>query len=137
MAMVLPLVLAFILAIFEYGRYIFTVQLFNNAAREGTRYAVAHLQPVTLGGVTYGNATSDVTSHVTGVTAGITLASQNIQVIASDDLGNNLGTWNSAQPGQCVTVKITGNYQVGVLAFLRLPSTIPVTAQATMDVEAN
>ena len=63
MAMVLPLVLAFILAIFEYGRYIFTVQLFNNAAREGTRYAVAHLQPVTLGGVTYGNATSDVTSH--------------------------------------------------------------------------
>ena len=137
MALVLPLVLAFILGVFEYGRYIFTVQLFNNAAREGARYAVAHLQPVTLGGTTYGNATSDVTGHVTGVTAGIALAGQNIQVIASDDLGNNLGTWTSAQPGQCVTVRITGNYRVAVMAFLCLPSTIPVTAQSTMDVEAN
>src|SRR3954469_22924930 len=85
MGLVLPLVLLFILGIFEYGRYLMTVQLFNNAAREGTRYAIAHLQPVVLGGTTYGNATSDVTSHVTGVIGGVTLAAQNISVFASDD----------------------------------------------------
>src|SRR4051794_16753116 len=87
MGLVLPLVLAFILGIFEYGRYLMTVQLFNNAAREGARYAVAHLQPVTLGSTTYGNATSDVTNIVNGVLAGITIASQSTQVYASDDLG--------------------------------------------------
>lgn len=137
MSLVLPLVLVFILGIFEYGRYLMTVQLFNNAAREGVRYAVTHLQPVTINGTTYGNATSDVTSRVTGVTGGITLASQNISVFASDSLGNNLGTWTNAQPGQSVTVQVTGNYQVAVMAFLCLPSTIPVNVKVTMDAEAN
>lgn len=137
MSLVLPLVLLFLLGIFEYGRFLMTVQLFNNGAREGVRYAISHLQPVTIGGTTYGNATSDVTSKVTAVTAGITLASQNIQVYASDSLGNNLGTWTGAQSGQSVTVQITGNYQVGVLAFLNLPSTIPVNVKATMDAESN
>jgi Flp pilus assembly protein TadG len=137
MALVLPLVLLLILGLFEYGRFLMTVQLFNNAAREGVRYAITHLQPVTLGGTTYGNATSDVTNKVTGVLPNISLSGQTIQVYASDDAGNNLGTWNNAQIGQSVTVKITGNYQVAVMAFLNLPSTIPVAAQATMNIEAN
>src|SRR5256885_13823689 len=112
-ALVLPIALLFILGIFEYGRYLMTMQLLNNAAREGVRYAVTHLQPVTIGATTYGSATSDVTNIITGVTPGITLASQNIQVYASDDAGNNTGAWNGAQAGQSVTVQITGNYQVG------------------------
>jgi Flp pilus assembly protein TadG len=137
MALVLPIVLLFILGVFEYGRYLMTVQIFNNAAREGARYAIAHLQPVTINGVTYGNATSDVTGKVTGVTGGVTLASQNINVYASDSLGNNVGAWTAAQAGQSVTVQVTGNYQVAVTAFLNLPSTIPVNIRATMDAEAN
>src|SRR5205807_1594103 len=68
-ALVLPIALLFILGIFEYGRYLMTMQLMNNAAREGVRYAVTHLQPVTLGATTYGNATSDVTNIVTSCTA--------------------------------------------------------------------
>jgi Flp pilus assembly protein TadG len=136
-ALVLPLVLLFILGLFEYGRYEMTVQLFNNAAREGVRYAITHLQPVTLGSTTYGNATSDVTNTVTNVLPNISLSGQTIQVYASDNIGTNLGTWTNAQLGQSVTVKITGNYQVAVMAFLNLPSTLPVTAQATMNIEAN
>jgi Flp pilus assembly protein TadG len=136
-ALVLPLVLLFILGVFEYARYEMTVQLFDNAAREGVRYAITHISPVVLGGTTYGNNTSDVTNIVNSVTPGVQLASKNIQVYASDELGNSLGTWTNAQPGQSVTVKITGNYQVGVAAFLNLPSTIPVTAQATMNAEFN
>lgn len=127
----------FLIGLFEYSRYLMTAQLFNNAAREGARYAVTHLQPVTIGGTTYGNATSDVTNAAISVTAGITLAGQNIQVYASDGLGNNVGAWTSAQPGQSVTVQITGNYQVAVAALLCLPSTIPINAKATMDAEAN
>ena len=136
-ALVLPLVLLFILGIFEYARYLMTTQIFSNAAHEGVRYAASHLQPVTIGGTTYGNATSDVTNVVTSVTGGVTLASQSISVYASDSVGNSLGTWTNAQPGQSVTVQITGNYQVAVTTFLGLPSTIPVTARQTMDIEAN
>ena len=136
-AMVLPIVLLFLFGIFEYGRYFLTMQLLNNAAREGARYAITHLQPVVLGSTTYGNATSDVTNAVTAVTAGISLSGQTINVYASDAQGNNLGTWTGAQAGQSVTVQITGNYQPALTAFLGLPGTIAVDIKSAMDAEAN
>jgi Flp pilus assembly protein TadG len=136
-ALVLPIVLLFLFGIFEYGRYFMTMQLLNNAAREGARYAIAHLQPVTIGNTTYGSATSDVTNIVTGMTAGVTLNNQNINVYASDAQGNNLGSWNSATAGQSVTVEITGNFQFMTAAFLSLPGTISVDIKSAMDAEAN
>ncbi len=136
-ALVLPIVLLFLFGIFEYGRYFMTMQLLNNAAREGARYAIAHLQPVVLGSTTYGNATSDVTSVVTGVTAGVTLNNQTITVYASDSQGNNVGAWTGATAGQSVTVEITGNFQFMTAAFLGLPGTIPVDIKSAMDAEAN
>jgi Flp pilus assembly protein TadG len=136
-ALVLPIVLLFLFGIFEYGRYFMTMQLLNNAAREGARYAIAHLQPVTLGNTTYGNATSDVTNIVTGMTAGVTLNNQTINVYASDSQGINLGSWNSATAGQSVTVEITGDFQFMAAAFLGLPATIPVDIKSAMDAEAN
>src|SRR5262245_13599847 len=137
MALVLPLVLLMLVGVFEYGRYVMTVQLFDHAARSGVRYAITHLQPVTLDGQTYGNSTTDITNIVNTAAAGTTLSGQSVQVFASDDLGNNLGTWTDAQPGQSVTLKITGNYQVAVTKFLGLPSTLPIVATATMNAESN
>src|SRR5262245_35384999 len=137
MALVLPLVLLTLVGVFEYGRYVMTVQLFDHAARSGVRYAITHLQPVTLDGQTYGNSTTDITNIVNTAAAGTTLSGQSMQVFASDDLGNNLGTWTDAQPGQSVTLKITGNYQVAVTKFLGLPSTLPIVATATMNAESN
>jgi len=136
-AMVLPIVLLFLFGIFEYGRYFLTMQLLNNAAREGARYAITHLQPVTLGATTYGNATSDVTNVINGVTAGISLSGQTVSVYASDAQGNNLGAWTSAQSGQSVTVQITGNYQPSLTTYLGLPGTIAVDIKSAMDAEAN
>jgi Flp pilus assembly protein TadG len=136
-ALVLPVVLLLILGVMEYGRFLMTLHLFNNAAREGCRYAVTHTQPVVLGGVTYGNATSDVTNVVTQMLAGQTLANQSIQVYGSDTLGNNTGTWNSVSAEQSVTVQITGNYQVTVPTLLGLSSTIPVNIKVAMRVEGN
>jgi Flp pilus assembly protein TadG len=137
MALVLPLVLLTLVGVFEYGRYVMTVQLFDHAARSGVRYAITHLQPVTLDGQTYGNSTTDITNIVNTAAAGTTLSGQSVQIFASDDLGNNLGTWTDAQPGQSVTLKITGNYQVAVTKFLGLPSTLPIVAKATMNAESN
>ena len=69
--------------------------------------------------------------------AGQTLASQSIQVYASDSVGNNIGSWTSIQAGQSVCVQITGNYQTAVPTLLSLPSTIPVNVKAVMRAEGN
>lgn len=136
-AIVLPLCLLFILGVFEYSRYLMMLHLCTNAAREGCRYATSHTEPVTVGGVTSGNATSDVTNTVTTFLAGQSLASQSIQVYESDSLGNNLGTWTSAAAGQYVCVKITGNFLTAMPTFLFMPSSLPINAQSVMACEGN
>lgn len=41
-SIVLPIFLLVLFSIIEFGRYVYTVQVLNNAAREGTRYAITH-----------------------------------------------------------------------------------------------
>ena len=136
-ALVLPIVIMFLFGILEYGRYLMMLQVVTNAAREGAHYALAHTQPVTIGGVTYGNATTDVTKAVSNAMAGQQLTGQSVQVYASDSLGNNLGAWTSVQSGQCICVRITGNYPVILWKMLYMPSSIPVVAQSVMRSESN
>jgi len=136
-ALVLPVVVLFLFGIFEYGRYLMFLQIFTNAAREGAHYALAHTDPITIAGTTSGNATSDVTNAVNKALAGQQLTSQNVQVFASDSLGNNLGTWTNGQAGQSVCVRITGNYPVILPNLLHLASSIPVVAQCVMRSEGN
>jgi Flp pilus assembly protein TadG len=136
-ALVLPFVILFLFGILEYGRYIMTLQVMTNAAREGARFALGHTQPVTVDGTTYGNTTTDVTSVITKALAGQALSGQNVQIYASDSLGNNIGSWNTAQAGELVCVRISGNYNVLLGNMLYLPLTIPVVAQAAMRSESN
>jgi Flp pilus assembly protein TadG len=41
-ALVVPLFLLLLFAMIDFGRYVYYVQILNNAAREGTRYAIVH-----------------------------------------------------------------------------------------------
>jgi len=41
-ALVAPLFFLVLFAIIDFGRYVYYVQILNNAAREGTRYAIVH-----------------------------------------------------------------------------------------------
>jgi Flp pilus assembly protein TadG len=136
-ALVLPVVITFLFGILEYGRYLMTLQTITNAAREGAHYALTHTQPVTLGGVTYGNATSDVTNTINKALGGQGLTGQSVQIYASDSIGTNIGAWTSTQAGQSVCVRITGNYTVLLGRMLYLPNSIPVVAQAVMRSESN
>ena len=136
-ALVLPLALLLLFGIMEYGRFVMTQQVLTNAAREGCRYAVTHVNPVTIGGVTYGAATSNVTTVISNISPGVQLSGQNTQIYASDTLGNNLGAWSSAVEGQCVCVKITGNYIPLVSKYLYMPTSIAFQAQSVMRVEGS
>jgi Flp pilus assembly protein TadG len=41
-ALVAPIFFLILFAIIDFGRYVYYVQILNNAAREGTRYAIVH-----------------------------------------------------------------------------------------------
>ncbi len=135
-ALVLPITLLFMCGIIEYGRYVMTLQILTSAARAGARYALSHVQSVNIGGVTYGNATSDVQNAVTTALAGQSLSAQSIQVFESSTTGQNTGAWTSAQAGQSICVQITGNYIPIISRYLSLPTSIPVTVQSVTRVES-
>ncbi len=136
-AIVLPLLLLFILGVMEYGRYLMTMHIFQNAAREGAAYAAKHTSPIVLGGVTYGNTTTDVTNVVTSRLAGQQLTDQRTRVYLSDSLGNNLGTWTDAQAGQSVCVEISGTFQFAAPSLLSLPASVNATFKAVSRSEGN
>jgi Flp pilus assembly protein TadG len=136
-AIVLPMALMFLLGIMEYSRYLMLLQIMNNAAREGCRYAVMHTQPVVINSVTYGNNTSDVTTIISNVLAGQSLTGQSVQVYSSDSVGNNVGTWQNTQSGQWICVKITGNFTSLVPKLLNMPNTLAITAESVMRSESN
>ena len=41
-ALVAPIFFLILFSIIDFGRYVYTVQILNNAAREGARYAIVH-----------------------------------------------------------------------------------------------
>jgi Flp pilus assembly protein TadG len=134
-ALVLPVCLMFLFGIMEYGRYIMMQQVLTNAAREGCRYAVTHVNSVTIAGVTTSNTTASVTNIINSALAGQTLSSQNTQIFCSDSLGNNLGTWTNTQSGQSICVQITGNYLPLISKYLYMSASIPVQVQSVMRAE--
>ncbi len=137
-AIVLPMVLLFLFGILEYSRYVMLLQIMNNVAREGCRYAVMHTNSVVINGVTYGSNTSDVTTLIDNCLAGQALSGQTISIYGSDALGNSTGTaWQDTQSGEWITVKITGNFVSILPGFLHLANAVPITAESVMRSESN
>jgi Flp pilus assembly protein TadG len=137
-AILLPMMMLLLFGILEYSRYVMLLQVMNNAAREGCRYAVMHTNPIVINAVTYGNANSDVTNLVSSCLAGQALSGQAVTVYGSDALGNNNGvTWQNTQSGQWITVKITGNFVSILPGFLRMANNVPITAESVMRSESN
>ena len=56
-AFVLPVVLLFIMGLFEYGRYYLMVHVCDNAVAAGAAYACKHTSPIVISGTTYNNGT--------------------------------------------------------------------------------
>jgi Flp pilus assembly protein TadG len=146
-ALVISVCLLFLFGILEYGRFVMTRQVLENAAREGARFAVVNTQAAT---------TADVQDRVDHMLAGqsVQLAdyakATSIQVFKADpitlqplDASNSVvATWTSApftnaQFGQGIAVRITGTYDPVLPSFLYMGKTIPVQATCLMYSEAN
>jgi Flp pilus assembly protein TadG len=140
-AIVVSTVLLLLFGIFEYGRFLMTRQVMENAAREGARYAVVH---------TYDKSTADVQNVAFTALAGQDAQlegfskTSNIQVYLCDTNGNPVSgslTWKDTIFGEPIAVRITGKYKPVLPSFLFVvvdsSGTIPLQVTAVMYSEAN
>ena len=116
MALVLPLVLLFILGLFEYGRYLMTLQLFNNAAREGARLGIVDPKD-----------TAAITARVDAMTGGLDKTQLTISP-SCEKAGGGAVSCAAAASGDSVIVTVGYRYKmIWPLAFgnqLNLSSTV-------------
>jgi Flp pilus assembly protein TadG len=128
-AIVLPVCLLFMLALFDFCRLMMVREVINNAAREGARYATVGTASVNTAGVQ---------SVVQNFLAGQLPSSATITVYLADPAtGSNLGDWTTAQLGQAIAVQVKANYSPMLSTFSLLPASVPLTATAIMRSEAN
>jgi Flp pilus assembly protein TadG len=143
-AVVLPIVLAMMLGVMEYGRYLAARQVVENAVREGSRYAVVR----TVDETTLDSQIRDqVHQKMAGFHTMFTGYDKNtsIQVYESDASGNNVGSWKDAAFAEYITVRVTAVYKPVVphmwVPFLGNTMTIlqqhPIDFRSVMYSEAN
>ncbi len=128
MAFITCICVAFMFAIFEYGRVIMVQQIMENAARAGARYAVvvptSYTNPAT--------DTANVVALVTDQLAELPLQQVNITIYQADANGNNIGAWTSAPFGQNIVVQIDADCPN--LFPTGLPTGIPRSGQPSVMV---
>lgn len=117
----------FIMGIFEYGMLLLNLNVFNNAAREGCRYALVNNTSSTL--------TTDVTSVVTTRMAGRTTSFKNFSVSVSGTSGGVSTTLSDLRPGDTITVTLTGQYVfMKIMPFVPTP-TLNCSSSVSMTCE--
>ncbi len=146
-AVVATVFFLFLFGILEYSRFVMTLEVLQNAAREGARYAVVHTHDKTTADVQ-----NEVDSRLGGM--GVQLKSYNktssIEVYMADQTtgkpvdinGNLVGTWTQApftdaKFGQPIAVQIRGTYTPVLPTFLLMNSSITIQARYLMQSEAN
>ena len=150
-SIVLSVFLLFLFGIFEYCRYLMMIQITTNAARDGARYAVVNLgkgasfatADYNDGVKTYLSIQKFVDFRMAGTQGMITGYART--VFACDPAQLSLptpviapkatGTWNSAQFGERVAVRITGNYSTILPNFLMMGAVLPINVVVTMGSE--
>ena len=137
-AFVLPIVLLFIMGLFEYGRYYLMIHICENAVSAGAAYACKHTSPIVISGGTCGCGVSDVTNIVNSNLGTQQLSNASVNVYCSDSSGtSNLGSFTNASVGQYVCVQLTGSYTFIPASMLGLPTTKTETFTAVRRSEAN
>jgi len=124
-SMIIGLVAMLLFGVFEYGRLLMDWNLLNNAAREGCRYALANNTSTTI--------STTVQSIVTGYMAGESSDFNNFTVSVS---GTHLGVStavNSLEPGDPITVTVSGTYKfLNIVPFIHMPTSLVITSGVTM-----
>jgi len=124
-SVIIGLVAMLVFGVFEYSRLLMDWNLLNNAAREGCRYALANNTSTTI--------TTSVQSIVNTYMAGETKDFNNFTISVS---GTHLGAStpvNSLEPGDPITVTVSGTYIfMNIVPFVHMPTSFVITSGVTM-----
>ncbi|MGL4550337.1 MAG: TadE/TadG family type IV pilus assembly protein [Gemmataceae bacterium] len=135
-AFVLPVCLLFLFGILEYGRFVMTLQVMENAAREGARYAVAHTNDADTAAV-QARVDEKMAGTQGAITAyAVTVSGIILQPKAGETAGDALPDWTTASTTDGITVEVTGSFQPALPSFLQLGA-FPLRAKAVMYSEGN
>ena len=136
-AFVAPVLLLVLIGVLEYARFLFTLQLLNNAAREGARYAAVNTSTLSTAAVqTY------VDTYLAGQGANQLVGyspTSNISIYQADPTtGLNTGlSWQNASFGTAIGVSISGTYHPITPVFLKTSSNLSITGSCVIAVESN
>jgi len=127
-ALVLIPMTFFLTGIFEYGRFLMDLNVLNNAAREGCRYALVNNTSTTI--------STDVTTVVTNFMAGENNSYSGFTVTVSGTHAGVATPVNNLVAGDLITVSVSGQYQfMNIFAPLSLPSSLTINSSVTMVCE--
>jgi Flp pilus assembly protein TadG len=132
-AIVLAILVAIVLGVFEYGRLVMVKQVMDNAARSGARLAVVstNTNPPT----TTAMIQAQVTSALAGMVQNPTILVYQADITTGANISNN---WNAAPFGSDIAVEIDATYQPIVpTSFGILPNPLPLVSKSVMRSEAN
>lgn len=135
-AVVIAIFLLLLFGLFEYGRFIMTRQLMQNAAREGARWAVVHTYTGTLEQIqdVVDDKLDEGRRQLVGYDKTV-----NIRAYATDTAGVEITgkAWNDVGFAENIAVEITGEYRPILPTFLFMDSSITISAKSVMASEAN
>lgn len=133
-AMVLSITFLLLFGVFEYCRFVFLVQVAENAVREGARYAIARTGD--------GTTLSDIQNYVKSQMAGRDkdLSNFSVEVLNVDPATGEAipnSTWDQTPFGGAIRVRITGTYYPIVPTLIKRQASIAFQASTIMTSEAN
>ncbi len=127
-AMVLIPLTMFTFGIFEYGRFLMSWNMLNNAAREACRYALANNTSSTIN--------ADVTALVTHFMGGQDANFSNFTVTISGTHQGTATAVNNLVAGDQITVTVSGKYKfMNVIPGISMPKTPTLSSGVTMVCE--
>jgi TadE-like protein len=124
-ALVAPIFLLILFSIIDFGRYVYYVQVLNNAAREGARYAIVH-------GSKGLPSTGPSTSDPSGARVKEVVRRHAIGVIGSGATLQIDATWPDGTNTRGDTVNVTVTYPfTSMIPIVPLPP-IQITGESTL-----
>jgi len=139
-ALALSIVLALVLAVFDYGRYFMLSQLLNNAAREGARQAVANTNTQDTTMIQNTVIQYLANQHFTDSSGNPLSASDVVVVQVNPATGAPTSpdsNWYDAPFGSGIMIQVNASFSSLFPSFGFLPTTVKLQGTAVMLSEAN
>ena len=127
-ALVMMMFTSMVFGIFEYCRLLMDLNLLNNAAREGCRYAQVNNTATTI--------STDTQTVVTNYMGAQAASFTGLTVTVSGTHSGVATTVNNLTAGDTITVTVTGTFKfMNIVPLIKMPTALTLTSAVAMGCE--